>query len=72
LDEIDPQLLGDLKEKDLGLGNQDFCPWRECQTNRTTKIREAIPDELGSPHCTEGQCVVVHNNSNRIKIRLLI
>jgi hypothetical protein len=52
------------QEKDLGLGNQDFCPWRECQTSRTTKIREAVPDELGSPHCTEGQCVVVHGSIN--------
>ncbi|MCC5617948.1 hypothetical protein LC605_23250 [Nostoc sp. CHAB 5836] len=22
-----------LQEKDLGLENQDSCPWRECQTN---------------------------------------
>ncbi len=24
------------EEKNLGLGNQDSCPWRECQTKKTT------------------------------------
>ncbi len=25
-----------LRVKDLALGNQEFCPWSECQTYRTT------------------------------------
>ncbi|ODG96586.1 hypothetical protein A4S05_17590 [Nostoc sp. KVJ20] len=37
-----------LQEKDLGLGNQDFCPWRECQTKKNYGVFEAIPNELGS------------------------
>ncbi|BDI15037.1 hypothetical protein ANSO36C_08390 [Nostoc cf. commune SO-36] len=27
-----------LQEKNLGLGNQDSCPWRECQTKKTTEF----------------------------------
>ncbi|XHR83808.1 MAG: hypothetical protein ACFKPT_05530 [Gloeotrichia echinulata GP01] len=26
------------QEEDLGLGNQDSCPWRECQTKKTTEF----------------------------------
>ncbi|WP_335123813.1 hypothetical protein [Nostoc sp.] len=38
-----------LQEKNLGLGNQDSCPWRECKTNYNYAVLLAIPDELGSP-----------------------
>lgn len=38
-----------LQEKDLGLGNQDSCPWRECKTKKNYGVFKAIPDELGSP-----------------------
>jgi hypothetical protein len=37
-----------LQEEDLGLGNQDSCPWRECQTKKNYEVFEAIPNELGS------------------------
>ncbi|PAX59831.1 hypothetical protein CK510_05085 [Brunnivagina elsteri CCALA 953] len=26
------------QEKNLGLGNQDSCPWRECQTKKKLRI----------------------------------
>lgn len=29
--------------QNLGLGNQDFCPWRECKTNETTKYQRPFP-----------------------------
>jgi hypothetical protein len=32
-----------LQEEDLGLGNQDSCPWRECQTKKTTKFLRLFP-----------------------------
>ncbi len=32
-----------LQEKNLGLGNQDFCPWRECQTKKTTEFLRLFP-----------------------------
>jgi hypothetical protein len=32
-----------LQDKDLGLGNQDSCPWRECKTNRTTQFWRLFP-----------------------------
>ncbi|MHC5829397.1 MAG: hypothetical protein ACYT04_79125 [Nostoc sp.] len=37
-----------LQEEDLGLGNQDSCPWRECKTKENYEVFEAVPDELGS------------------------
>ncbi|WYL94332.1 MAG: hypothetical protein HEQ35_11135 [Gloeotrichia echinulata IR180] len=27
-----------LQEEDLGLGNQDSCPWKECKTKKTTEF----------------------------------
>jgi hypothetical protein len=27
-----------LPEKNLGLGNQDSCPWKECKTKKTTEF----------------------------------
>ena len=35
------------QEEDLGLGNQDSCPWKECKTKKNYGVFEAIPDELG-------------------------
>ncbi|MCC5606599.1 hypothetical protein LC612_07305 [Nostoc sp. CHAB 5834] len=35
------------EEKNLGLGNQDSCPWRECKTFYYYEVLEAITDELG-------------------------
>jgi hypothetical protein len=32
-----------LQEKDLGLGNQDSCPWRGCQTKKTTEFLRLFP-----------------------------
>ncbi|MEH2354008.1 MAG: hypothetical protein V7K28_12540 [Nostoc sp.] len=32
-----------LQEKDLGLGNQDSCPWRECKTEKTTEFLRLFP-----------------------------
>jgi hypothetical protein len=32
-----------LQDKDLGLGNQDSCPWRECQTKKTTEFLRLFP-----------------------------
>jgi len=31
------------EEKDLGLGNQDSCPWRGCQTKKTTEFLRLFP-----------------------------
>jgi hypothetical protein len=49
-----------LQDKDLGLGNQDSCPWRECKTNRTTGFWRLLPMNWeapsvlrqGSSHCS--------------------
>ncbi|OKH34634.1 hypothetical protein FACHB389_14990 [Nostoc calcicola FACHB-389] len=32
-----------LQEKNLGLGNQDSCPVRECKTKKTTKFLRLFP-----------------------------
>jgi hypothetical protein len=32
-----------LQEKNLGLGNQDSCPERECKTKKTTKFLRLFP-----------------------------
>ena len=32
-----------LRVKDLGLGNQDSCPWRECQTKKATELLRLFP-----------------------------
>jgi hypothetical protein len=32
-----------LQEKDLGLGNQDSCLWRECKTNKTMEFSWLFP-----------------------------
>jgi hypothetical protein len=44
-----------LPEKNLGLGNQDSCPWKECKTKKNYGVFEAIPDELGSSDFTRRQ-----------------
>jgi hypothetical protein len=38
-----------LQDKDLGLGNQDSCPWRECKTNRTTGFWRLLPMNWEAP-----------------------
>jgi hypothetical protein len=33
----------------LGLGNQDSCPWRECQTNKTMEFWRLFPMNWEAP-----------------------